>query len=306
MNIQKLLLCLYPSVWRARYEEEFLDVLASRPFSFSEGVDVVRGAIDAHLHPCLGTTTMPAPERIRQLLFILRRSLLTTFCAYSGFIVAGIAFQKLNEYHGFIEAAQTHSLVGFSFYLVVIGAVAALLALLVGGVPIVGAVVKDAFVRKHYGLLLLFATPIFAVVVFVGTVKLLEALVPVESAQLLILLSRGIFLATFFGAIVVSTGTVCYAVARSEISAKLLRFAVLPSFLMTLSMTVMLVATFVWGLSLWSSVPQLFNSNEGMFGTSTAGGWFKIVLVMGIATALATLSLVRSISARSTLSPSVP
>ncbi len=123
MNIHRLLLRLYPRVWRARYEEEFLVVLASHPFSVCEGIDVMRGALDAHLHPHLGTATMPSSERMRQMFAILRASLLTIFCAYGGVVLAGTGFQKMTESPDFREAAQASSMVGISFHLVVIGAV---------------------------------------------------------------------------------------------------------------------------------------------------------------------------------------
>lgn len=42
---------LYPRTWRARYEVEFLGVLASRPPSLRDRFDIVRGAMDARLHP---------------------------------------------------------------------------------------------------------------------------------------------------------------------------------------------------------------------------------------------------------------
>jgi hypothetical protein len=305
MNIQKVLLRLYPRAWRTRYEEEFLMVLASRPFSFFEGIDVIRGALDAYLHPRLGTTAMSYYERIRQMLFTLRYSLLAIFCAYSGFIVAGIAFQKQTEDKQFVEAAQVYTVVGLSFQLVVLGAVVALLAVLAGGLPIVAAVVKDALVHKRYGLLFLLVTPILALAIFIGTILLLEALLPMGASTSRTHLARGIFLTVFLGAAVVSTGAVCFAVARSEISARLLHFALLPSLLITLSMIMMLVATLVWGLGLHSSLPQLFNSNNGMLGTSTSSTWLSIVLVMAIATVLAVISLVRGLAARSVLPTTV-
>ncbi len=42
---------LYPATWRARYEAEFVELLAARPPGPFERLDVVRGALDAHLHP---------------------------------------------------------------------------------------------------------------------------------------------------------------------------------------------------------------------------------------------------------------
>ena len=45
------LLRLYPAQWRERYGEEFGAVLASQRASVGLVVDVLGGAIDAHLHP---------------------------------------------------------------------------------------------------------------------------------------------------------------------------------------------------------------------------------------------------------------
>jgi hypothetical protein len=45
------LLSLYPAGWRERYGEEFAELLAARPPSLGDRVDIVRGAVDARLHP---------------------------------------------------------------------------------------------------------------------------------------------------------------------------------------------------------------------------------------------------------------
>jgi hypothetical protein len=45
------LVLLYPRDWRARYEDEFLALLADRPPDPLGRLDIVRGAIDARLHP---------------------------------------------------------------------------------------------------------------------------------------------------------------------------------------------------------------------------------------------------------------
>ncbi len=42
---------LYPRAWRDRYEDEFLRLIVDRPPSRLERFDIVRGAIDAWLHP---------------------------------------------------------------------------------------------------------------------------------------------------------------------------------------------------------------------------------------------------------------
>ena len=45
------LLSLYPRSWRERYGEEFAELLAARPPSLHDRIDIVRGALDARLHP---------------------------------------------------------------------------------------------------------------------------------------------------------------------------------------------------------------------------------------------------------------
>lgn len=53
------LLALYPERWRNRYGDEFLALLADRPPAFRDRIDIVRGAVDAHLSPQLA-----GPERV--------------------------------------------------------------------------------------------------------------------------------------------------------------------------------------------------------------------------------------------------
>src|SRR5512132_4053000 len=49
---RQLLLRLYPRAWRERYGEELLAQLESqRPLRIGVVADLVRGALDAHLHP---------------------------------------------------------------------------------------------------------------------------------------------------------------------------------------------------------------------------------------------------------------
>jgi hypothetical protein len=59
------LVALYPRAWRDRYEEEFLALLADRPPDPVGRLDIVRGAVDARLHPQVAwspdPTGSPAP-----------------------------------------------------------------------------------------------------------------------------------------------------------------------------------------------------------------------------------------------------
>jgi hypothetical protein len=302
MSMAKYLLRLYPRTWRERYEEEVLAMLEQRSLCFMDGVNLFFGALDAWLHPQLGTASMPHYERIFRLLVTLRRSLLTLFCAYIGFVLAGGGFQKMTEYNDFQEAARTYSIVGLSFHLVVIGAFVALAAVLAGGLPIAVAVVRSALARRRYGPLFGLSVPILAFAVFLLITLFLETIDhPGTQPFWRHFLHQGIFLGVLITAAVTSTGAVCFAVARSEIPGKILRFAVLPSLLATMAMVLVLAATIVWGFGLRANVPQLFAGNDGIVRTSTTGTWLGIVIAMAVATILAMVSLRRGLSARSVL-----
>lgn len=51
------LLRLYPRAWRDRYQAEMLAVLEDRPLGLRTRLDLVRGAVDAHVHPIEAPTT---------------------------------------------------------------------------------------------------------------------------------------------------------------------------------------------------------------------------------------------------------
>jgi hypothetical protein len=60
------LVALYPRTWRDRYEEEFLALLSERPPDPLDRIDIVRGAIDARLHPQVqGAPVEPEPPVVR-------------------------------------------------------------------------------------------------------------------------------------------------------------------------------------------------------------------------------------------------
>jgi hypothetical protein len=42
---------LYPRAWRERYEAEFIELLEARPPTLADRFDILRGALDARLHP---------------------------------------------------------------------------------------------------------------------------------------------------------------------------------------------------------------------------------------------------------------
>lgn len=83
------LLRLYPRPWRERYGDEFAELLSARPPSLRDRLDIVRGAMDARLHPQV--VGSPAPRTVAARDRLLAISAVTAglmFSAWAAIIVA--------------------------------------------------------------------------------------------------------------------------------------------------------------------------------------------------------------------------
>ncbi len=69
------LMRLYPAAWRERYEAEFLALLHERRATFVDLLDIVRGALDARIHPQVRATvaSLPPPDASIDDLRVARR-----------------------------------------------------------------------------------------------------------------------------------------------------------------------------------------------------------------------------------------
>lgn len=286
------LLHLYPRGWRGRYEEEFLALLEACPFSLWTIWDVCLGAIDAHLHlEALTGRMMPFMNRLRTTSVIV-------FCAYIGFVVAGLGFGKLVEYDDFINLRDHNAGVGAAYYVLYAGAFIALAAVLVGGLPLAFAAARDAITKKRWRLLALFAVPPVTLAAWIIDVRLAVARdpnpPPVLSRPIQERLLEALHIAGTFGlAAMLSTAAVCIIVIRSDISAKLFRFARIPAIITTLAMALMFLAVVGYGLAVKAADPELLAENQGIMATNTMLSLAVILTMMAIATAVAIAALLR-------------
>jgi hypothetical protein len=289
---KRWLLYLYPQAWRARYADEYLALLEACPFSLWTLWDVCLGAIDAHLH--LETLT----GRMFPLMNKLRMSAVIVFCAYIGFVVAGLGFGKMVEYDDFTELLHDNTGVAISYYALYTGAFVALAAVLVGGVPLAVAAARDAIAKKRWRLLALFAVPPVTLALWVGDVLLAVARnpnpAPVLSRPLSQRILEALHLIGVFGlAAVLSTAAVCIIVVRSDISEKLFRFARIPAIVATVAMVVMFVAVLAYGVIGNAADPALFAGNDGLMATNTTLTLTVILAMMAIASIIAIAALIR-------------
>jgi hypothetical protein len=283
----------YPSVWRARYADELLAWVAERGLGALVALDLVLGALDAHLHPELaGERRIRMPDRLRGLV-------LGVLCGYAAFVFAGAGYQKLTEYDDFVAAAHHHAAVGAAFDTVLAGSLVALASILAAGLPIGLAVVRQALAgrRELRGPLEAAAA---AVVWFGGTLVLLAWYARTSAPPAGQMGSAVAFygwIASLMLAVAVGVAGTVVAVRRTELAARILRFAAGAAVVATAAMVVMVVGAVVWGLALRAADPALFHSAQGIRKSSTAGAWVGIVACMAAATIVAGVACTRGLGA---------
>lgn len=289
---------LYPRAWRERYEEEFVALLEERPASVLVLYDVALGILDAWLSPQVVQERSVALMGSR-----MRNPVLLVLWAWAGVVAAGVGFQKMTEYADFTRVARESIAVGVAFDAVLVGAFLALAAVLAGGMPIVVAALREARGSGRKDVPLLLCVPPLSLGVFVGYVLVLTRIVsPVlgdlavhDPVNVMLFLSIAL---VFLLAAVASTASVSAVVGRSGDGERLYRFALYPAALAALAMTVVSIATAVWGLALWWQAPALFTGDNGILATPTAASWLVILAVMGGTTCLAVVGVVRGLRAR--------
>lgn len=231
---------------------------------------------------------------------MVRSSVLWVLWGWVGLVVAGVGFQKMTEYDDFVRAARDHTLVGAAFDAVVVGAVVALVAVVVGGAPIALAAIRNALAGRRTGVLLLFCVPPLSLVAFVGYVLALTKVVypalgnpAIHSPTNVVLFVS--LVGVFLLAAVVSAASVSVAIRRSEVREDLFRFAMVPAVVAVAAMAVVLAGTLVWGLALAVQAPALFEGNDGLLATGTAATWLAILAVMVLSVLISCFAVIRGL-----------
>ena len=123
------LIRLYPAAWRARYGDEFAELLASRPPSVRDRLDIVFGAIDARVHPQLNANDaremrIPGDRAIRALT-VLAGALLTAW--------AGIGASQMQPWESGPLPAASEAMMNVAWVAGFLGAIVLCVALLLLG-----------------------------------------------------------------------------------------------------------------------------------------------------------------------------
>lgn len=276
-------LALYPRAWRDRYAEEVAALLQEHRATAWTVADIVLGALDAHLHRGL------LPGRLTTTVYRIRTSEIVIFCAFVLFGVAWVAAQQVRDpLPEWERIIQQHPDVRAALIAMQLAGVVALLAILIGGLPMVFAVFRGAKAEARGGILWLLATPLLAFLALIGAViaaawiwsNTHQASGPLPGGWQLVLLI--VFVLALGG----STLALALAVKRGRVSERLVRFALVPAALAVAGIVAGLVATGVLTALSITEAPELGSANLAI-----------LTAVMALATIIALLALGRGIAA---------
>jgi hypothetical protein len=305
---------LYPRAWRDRYAAEFDFLLEQCLHSPLDVVDVFLGAVDAHLQLFNGENLT---WRIMNMLNKLRTAVLMVFAAFIGFIIAGFSLVGLADDSPMIPLMKTNPVLAAAWMTIQVGAAVALLAVVIGGLPLALTIIRHALAGDQRGrwLLLVPAFSFLALVLYLGFVFLVatgriripgvvQVVQPGSFPAGNRLMLEGLMLVFILGAIA-STLAVWKAIsntdteqetfhaARRSLTVKIYTFAFVPAVITTLAMLVMLLATIAWGWLSFSALPEVFAGAFGPWGTNTQAWYFSIVALMVVCSLAALLGLRR-------------
>ncbi len=248
--------------------------------------------------------------RKQSMLPTIRRSMIAAFWAFVLFSIAIIALGRIADPSAPFDAVgRVHPEVGVAYSIVVYSWEIALVAIMLGGLPILFVALKRAVpggllkalqlfaIKRRHALVLLGAALLITICFLVFLLATQYIFGPpsctasngcIVGQPLLVIVGSfaaivgGITLFVF--AILAITASLSGAVLRSEFSMGMLRFALVPIAMLALVMSAATCAATFWLIRLWIVAPQFAASGSGLGNGQAA----EVVAIIG-AMALSTL-----------------
>lgn len=288
-RLSHLALSLYPLAFRRRYCEEMQALLEDCPPGPRGLLDLLRGALAAHLRPAPGlSANVDGDTR-------LRLGLAGTLACWVPFAAAGFAFYKTSEDHPFSAAGDAHPLLGGAHITVQAVAALASLGVIAGALPLVCFALGQAG-RERGHLRMIVSIPIAAVLVFMLITGLLAAGSHSHAASGL---GQAAFIA--WGVAGLLCGGVCVVAARKAlfviaIPRTWLIGALWSATFTAAAMVVIACATALYTIALVLDAPSLAGAGNGPYQLVGVGVSLGVVtVVMALLAALAASGLRRTL-----------
>jgi len=288
-RLARLAVGLYPLAFRRRYGEEMRALLDDTPPSLAAVLDLMRGGLAAHVHPPAATDALLTPaDRVRA-------SASGQLACWVLFAAAGFGFYKTTEDAPFRAAGHEFPLLGDAHASVVVLAIVASAAVLLGALPLVVAALSLA--RREQGLRLLLSRPGSAAVLFVALTGGLVLLAHSQHSHPTTTVGASAFIV--WGLAGLACGAVCLVASRRALFAMPLPSGrILAAFacgaVVTAAMTAIALATALYATALLLDAPHLAGASNGPFQLiSTELSLIAQVLAMLLAATLASIATLR-------------
>lgn len=229
-----------------------------------------------------------------------RAAEIAVFCAFVIFSIGYLAFLRFPDpLATYNPVVRVHPEIAALFEIVLYAGFIALLAILVGGVPIVFVTFRHAIAARRRDVLVPLAIAALIAVVFVIYSAIVYAITnnrpgtgirPLRPVDVVLSL---IWLVLFTLGLIAGTVAVSLAVARSNLGERIWRLALIPAALATAAMVVALLATIIERVIVQAEAPQLSASQDVNFGILAV-----IIAFMAAASVLAAIALIRGLKAR--------
>ncbi len=299
-RLARLAIAVYPLAFRRRYGAEMRALLDESSPSALSVLDLLRGALGAHLRPPARLCAALAPEER------IRASVSAVLACWVAFAAAGFGFYKTTEDAPATAAANAHPLLGGAHLLVQVLAALGSAVVAIGALPLIGGALSRA--RKEPRLRRLVALPPLAVGCFAALTALLISLARAQHGNHASSVARGAFLAWLACALLCAG--VCVVYARRALFATSIRRAWLAvafvcGTVVAAVMVATTAATAVYAIALALDASALSSAPNGPLGaTSTGASLIEQVVVMALAAAGASVTVRRGWRATRQLSVS--
>jgi hypothetical protein len=292
-RLAAVVLASYPLAYRRRYGEELAALVDDSPVNGRVVLDLLRGAVVAHLRPVAGVTDVVAPDDR------LRASMTGVLACWVAFAAAGFAFAVTTDDGPFGQAGYSHPLLGAAHGGVQLLAVVASLVVVAGALPLIVIALwrarDDARLRPWVSL------PFGAVVAFAGLTAVLVVIAHGEHSHRATIGSGIAFLGWALAGL--GCGAVCVFAARRvlfavPIARRWLLCAYGAGAVVTAAMFAIGTSTALYAITLSVDAPKLAGAGNGpLHPTSVAVALALQSVVMALAAVLAATSMRRGWSA---------
>lgn len=247
------LLSLYPRVWRDRYEEEVLAVLEEHSVTSATVVDLLMGAVDAHLN-YNGLT-----EGVSAMVNRIKSGVVMAFCAFMLFGVGWSLLQRLTDpMRNFQAVDSVYPGFGVLFNAVFLVGCLSFLAFLVGGLPVFFISVRRAIKNKQHEVLAPFRLAVLCLFVFVA----MTAMIGIFHPQHFVYMYLIGYLTLSALLLIIGTVAVSLVVARTEFQLSELKLVYIPEIVIVFCMVVSVVLSTTLIIAVTAHAPQLFHTQD--------------------------------------------